>query len=166
MFCYSYDEERFEGNCETREDALIEALDMYSDEDIVYTGVLKKITVEDIIVKPNDFIDTLDENLFEIIGELDYCEERVFNKITGPQVNDLKAFLVSAVEDWFEENNIDFDEYQVIDIKEHHRDLKENCNKCGTPLLHSFVTGGMIYCPFCHIIYESVNGEVREKYKS
>lgn len=104
-YCYSEDDESpFEGDCDTKEDAILEAFDEYPEADYIYVGVATKKTIKEYLncYHVEQLLEDLNESADEECGE---AVDDWLYKISIPERDSLVSLIGAALETWAFEND-------------------------------------------------------------
>ena len=108
-YCYSFDDERYQGEFDSEQDAINEARVNYPDKEYVYIGTCVK---PELRWRSNEeqVIESIRDNLFDEVGE--WAEN--FEVSTQNEL-DLALMIDETVKAWIEKNKIDPCCYLVLD---------------------------------------------------
>lgn len=121
-WCYSYNAENFEGNFETKEDAIEEATIYYNDyhddeeenehKKIIYIGKPKPVTIS---FNVDSILEDIAENAFEQCGEY---SEGYLDNVKIEDGNILEERLHKEILKWMDEFNYKPHFWRVKDVEE------------------------------------------------
>lgn len=121
-YCWSSDEERYQGSHETREDALAEALE-WEDEDEDEGEAKTYWTAEVVPVKIEDMMKYTAENLIENLADWACTDmgvdEGFLDNVPKEEVKQLNDMLITVVASWMKATNNWPKFYDVKNIQEH-----------------------------------------------
>jgi hypothetical protein len=121
-WCYSFNEEDFEGDFETKEDAIGEAIYYYKDceedQDFIWIGQAKEISFG---VDVDTIIENLGEDAYDQVGE--YAKDYLYDVTTSHQAileERLNEVLVTWMKEFkYEPNFWTVENVQKIDVSKH-----------------------------------------------
>ena len=93
-YCYSFDEERFNGSCDSFADAYAEAFNFDKDAEFVYIGEIREPTEW---ITPDTIGEDIDERISEALGE-ECGEAAECFSLTNDQQRDIGALVLNYIE--------------------------------------------------------------------
>lgn len=117
MFGYSFDEEVFYGNCETREEALEEGMEEYHEYGTIYTGRLVEYRASEFVPPVDRMLDDMADNACERVGD-EVVDVWLFN--LPPDVKrELADSIKRLVDEWATKHNLHPRFHGVEDVQAH-----------------------------------------------
>jgi hypothetical protein len=100
-FCFSSNQETYQGNYDTREEAVMEAIDHedLAEGSTVWTGELKAIEVKRLIPRASYLIEQMQEAAVEEVGEV---VEGWLDHTSKEAADDLRSRVAEAVSAWLD----------------------------------------------------------------
>lgn len=115
MWCYSHDGEHFEGEFETKDDAIAEGVfylkEEDDDRDYIYVGIIQKIGLG---VNACRIIEDLQEQAYDQAG--DYADDYLA-RVTREQEELLEARMNEVLHDWLKDFNYQPKFWTVVGVE-------------------------------------------------
>jgi hypothetical protein len=111
-WCYSYNGENFEGLCDTREEAIEEAIFEYGEDyNVIYVGRAKEVNLG---VRIDWIIEQIGEDAYEQVGE--YAEDYL-RDVKQEHARLLKERFDNVLHQWLDEFGYKPNFWTVVDVE-------------------------------------------------